>query len=195
MGKIFYIMGKSASGKDRIYSLLEDQRELKLKTLVLYTTRPIRDGEENGKNYYFVSDEKLNEFRKNGNVIEERSYHTVYGIWTYFTADDGQITPGKDRYLAIGTLESYRKMKEYFGENEVVPVYIQVEDGKRLERALNREKEQDNPKYAELCRRFLADQEDFSEDKIKDAGITVRFENDDFDICVKHIINYVNSVS
>ena len=86
-------------------------------------------------------------------------------------------------------------MKEYFGENEVVPVYIQVEDGKRLERALNREKEQDNPKYAELCRRFLADQEDFSEDKIKDAGITVRFENDDFDICVKHIINYVNSVS
>ena len=77
----------------------------------------------------------------------------------------------------------------------MVPVYIQVEDGKRLERALNREKEQDNPKYAELCRRFLADQEDFSEDKIKDAGITVRFENDDFDICVKHIINYVNSVS
>ena len=77
----------------------------------------------------------------------------------------------------------------------MVPVYIQVEDGKRLERALNREKEQDNPKYAELCRRFLADQEDFSEDKIKDAGITVRFENDDLDICVKHIINYVNSVS
>ena len=37
-----------------------------------------------------VDDGKLEEFRKNGNLIEERAYHTVYGIWTYFTADDGQ---------------------------------------------------------------------------------------------------------
>ena len=84
MGKIFYIMGKSASGKDRIYSLLEDQRELKLKTLVLYTTRPIRDGEENGKNYYFVSDEKLNEFRKKYNL---KNYHQrfpgSFPLWRY----------------------------------------------------------------------------------------------------------------
>lgn len=195
MGKIFYIMGKSASGKDRIYSRLAGDKNLNFKKLILYTTRPRRDGEEDGVQYYFADDKKLKEFREKGKLIESRSYDTIYGIWTYFTADDGQITAGKDRYLAIGTLESYRKMKEYFGENEVVPVYIQVEDGKRLERALNREKEQDNPKYAELCRRFLADQEDFSEDKIKDAGITVRFENDDLDICVKHIINYVNSVS
>ena len=123
MGKIFYIMGKSASGKDRIYSLLEDQRELKLKTLVLYTTRPIRDGEENGKNYYFVSDEKLNEFRKNGNVIEERSYHTVYGIWTYFTADDGQVNLTESDYLGIGTLESFMKLKKYYGECSLSCLY------------------------------------------------------------------------
>ena len=91
MGKIFYIMGKSASGKDRIYSLLAAHKELNLKTLILYTTRPIRVGEQDGKNYYFVDDGKLEEFRKNGNLIEERAYHTVYGIWTYFTADDGQV--------------------------------------------------------------------------------------------------------
>ena len=46
MGKIFYIMGKSASGKDRIYSLLAAHKELNLKTLILYTTRPIRAGDE-----------------------------------------------------------------------------------------------------------------------------------------------------
>ena len=195
MGKIFYIMGKSASGKDRIYSILAGDKSLNFKKLVLYTTRPPRDGETDGKQYYFVNDEKLKEFKEEGKLIESRAYDTVYGIWTYFTADDGQVTPGEDRYLAIGTLESYRYMKDYFGKNEVIPVYIQVEDGKRLERALNREKEQDHPKYAELCRRFLADQEDFSEEKIKEAGITVRFENDDLDICVKSIINYVNSVS
>ena len=194
MGKIFYIMGKSASGKDRIYSLLEDQRELKLKTLVLYTTRPIRNGEENGKNYYFVSDEKLNEFRKNGNVIEERSYHTVYGIWTYFTADDGQVNLTESDYLGIGTLESFMKLKMYYGENAVCPVYIQVEDGERLSRALKREKEQENPKYEEMCRRFIADQSDFSEENIQSAGIEKRFQNKDLDICVKEIVNYIKSM-
>ena len=194
MGKIFYIMGKSASGKDRIYSLLEDQRELKLKTLVLYATRPIRDGEENGKNYYFVSDEKLNEFRKNGNVIEERSYHTVYGIWTYFTADDGQVNLTESDYLGIGTLESFMKLKMYYGENAVCPVYIQVEDGERLSRALKREKEQENPKYEEMCRRFIADQSDFSEENIQSAGIEKRFQNKDLDICVKEIVNYIKSM-
>ena len=70
MGKIFYIMGKSASGKDGIYSLLAAHKELNLKTLILYTTRPIRVGEQDGKNYYFVDDGKLEEFRKNGNLIE-----------------------------------------------------------------------------------------------------------------------------
>ena len=61
MGKIFYIMGKSASGKDRIYSLLAAHKELNLKTLILYTTRPIRAGEQDGKNYYFVDDWKNSE--------------------------------------------------------------------------------------------------------------------------------------
>ena len=49
MGKIFYIMGKSSSGKDSIYRQLEENQELGLKRLVIYTTRPIRDGEKNGR--------------------------------------------------------------------------------------------------------------------------------------------------
>ena len=110
MGKIFYIMGKSASGKDNIYSRLAAHKELNLKTLVLYTTRPIRAGEQDGKNYYFADDAKLEEFRKNGNLIEARAYHTVHGIWTYFTADDGQVDLKESDYLGIGTLESFTKM-------------------------------------------------------------------------------------
>ena len=91
MGKIFYIMGKSASGKDKIYGRLAESSELHLKTLVLYTTRPIRSGEEQGKQYFFVDNRKLDELEKAGKVIERRDYHTVHGIWTYFTADDGQL--------------------------------------------------------------------------------------------------------
>ena len=91
MGKIFYIMGKSASGKDKIYSRLAGNKELNLKKLVLYTTRPIRDGEKDGVQYYFTDNQKLKEFEEAGKVIESRAYNTVYGVWTYFTADDGQI--------------------------------------------------------------------------------------------------------
>lgn len=195
MGKIFYIMGKSASGKDRIYSILSKDESLGLKRLVLYTTRPIRAGEENGREYYFTDENRLEEFRKTNRLIESRAYHTVHGIWTYFTADDGQINPQGTDYLGIGTLESYRKMKEYYGEKTVCPIYIQVEDGERLQRALIREKQQENPRYAEMCRRFLADQEDFSEENILAAGIRIRFENDDLDNCVRNIIKYIKSVT
>ena len=195
MGKIFYIMGKSASGKDKIYSILMEKKELKLHKLVLYTTRPIRAGEENGKQYFFTDDKKLEQFRKSGKLIESRSYDTIHGVWTYFTADDGQVDLEKADYLGIGTLESYCRMKEYYGKDKVLPIYIQVEDGERLQRALIREKKRDNPKYAEMCRRFLADQEDFSEEHIREAGIEIRFVNDDLDNCVRNIIKYINSVT
>ena len=195
MSKIFYIMGKSASGKDRIYSRLAGDRTLNLKKLILYTTRPIRDGEKEGVQYYFTDNENLKRFENEGRVIEARSYDTVYGVWTYFTADDGQINLTDGNYLGIGTLESFCKMKEYYGKDTVVPVYIEVEDGERLIRAVRREQEQKIPKYEELCRRFLADQEDFAEKKIKEAGIQIRFVNDDLDLCVESIIKYINSIS
>ena len=132
MGKIFYIMGKSASGKDSIYSVLSEKEELKLQKLVLYTTRPIREGEKEGREYFFTDETKLREFEEQGKLIEARAYQTVHGVWTYFTADDGQVKEDKGNYLGIGTLESYRKMKEYYGEKVMCPVYIQVEDGGRF---------------------------------------------------------------
>ena len=187
MGKIFYIMGKSAAGKDRIYSLLAGNKELNLKKLVLYTTRPIRAGEQDGVQYYFTDDSRLEEFKK--------SYNTKCGIWTYFTADDGQVDLSEGNYLGIGTLESYQKLKQYYGEEHVIPVYIEVEDGERLQRALLREREQEKPKYEEMCRRFLADQEDFSEENIREAGIKLRFANENLELCVRNITYFINSMS
>ena len=46
-----------------------------------------------------------------------------------------------------------------------------------------------------LCRRFLADQEDFSEENIREAGIKLRFANENLELCVENIINYINSLS
>ena len=190
MGKIFYLMGKSASGKDTIFKVLKE-RLPELKSIVIYTTRPIRQNEKEGVEYYFVDEEKLQEFQKSGKVIELREYNTVHGIWKYFTVDDGQFDAG-DNFIAIGTLESYKEMKKYFGEERLVPVYIEVEDGERLNRALLRERAQTNPKYDEMCRRFLADQKDFSEEKIQAAGITRRFQNESKVQCLEEIVGVIH---
>ena len=188
MGKIFYIMGKSSSGKDSIYRQLEGNQELGLKRLVIYTTRPIRDGEENGREYFFADENKLKEFRRNGKLIEARTYQTVYGPWTYFTADDGQVSVGNDSYLGIGTLESFVRLREYYGNEVMWPIYIEVEDGERLERALAREKTQEVPKYEEMCRRFLADAKDFSEENLEKCHITRRFlNNEELSDCIEEV--------
>ena len=190
MGKIYYMMGKSSSGKDTLFK--EVKKALPwLQTITLYTTRPIREGERDGVEYFFVSEDTLNAYEKQGKVIEQRAYDTVHGIWKYATVDDGQINLGTSDYLVIGTLQSYEQMQKFYGPDKLVPIYIEVEDGERLARALAREREQEVPKYAELCRRFLADQEDFSEEKIAAAGITRKFQNVDLEECVEEIAEYI----
>ncbi len=190
MGKICYIMGKSASGKDSVFKELRN-RFPEYKEIVLYTTRPIREGETEGVEYHFVGEERLLELEREGRVIEQRSYQTKHGIWRYFTADDGQIDLQKYNYLVIGTLESYANMRKYFGADMMVPVYVEVEDGERLCRALARERMQKEPKYTEMCRRFLADEEDFSEENLKKAGIGKKFENMKFEDCIDKIGVYL----
>ena len=165
MSKIFYFMGKSASGKDTIFKQIKE-RMPNLKTIVIYTTRPIREGEQEGVEYYFVDEKRLAELEAQGKVIELRAYNTVHGVWKYFTVDDGQFD-GDENYIAIGTLESYAKMLAYMGTDSLVPIYIDVDDGVRLLRAVERERKQKEPKYEELCRRFLADAEDFSEENLQ----------------------------
>ena len=52
MGRIYCVMGKSASGKDSIYHEVMKQ-EPELLPIVPYTTRPIRQGEIEGREYHF----------------------------------------------------------------------------------------------------------------------------------------------
>lgn len=194
--KIVYLIGKSSVGKDTIYKKLK--AKINIEPYVLYTTRPIRTGEKDGIDYNFFSNEKMeyNLKEKKSSIIEYRTYNTVYGPWTYATIKDSQFEKQKD-LLMEGTLESYNAVKKYF-ENEnkvtVIPIYIEVDDGIRLERALKRERQQEKPKYEEMCRRFLADSVDFSEEKIQESQILKRFENIDVDKCVDEIIEYISKI-
>ena len=183
MGKIVYLMGKSSSGKDTIFKELMKEGTMDLRTIVPYTTRPIRAGEENGVEYFFTDETGFQALKEQGKVIEDRAYDTVYGIWRYFTVDDGQIDLAEQNYLMIGTLEAYTKMIAYFGAEAILPVYIELDDGVRLQRALDRELGQEKPKYA--------DSADFSEEKLAAAGIRDRFENTDLTKCLKAITKYL----
>ncbi len=190
MGKIICLMGKSSTGKDTIYKHLLADRRLGLKKIVPYTTRPIRNGERDGVEYFFRSEQDFRQMKEEDRIIEDREYRTVHGLWRYFVADDGQIKENGN-YIMIGTLEAYRHLQDYFGSDRVLPVMIELNDGVRLQRALNRERKQENPKFEEMCRRFLADSEDFSDEKIADAGITDRFVNSNLEQCLDQIRQYI----
>lgn len=195
MGKIFYLMGKSSSGKDTIYKELLKQETLQLKKIVLYTTRPARAGEQDGVQYHFVNEAAVRSFAAAGKIIELREYHTFCGTWKYFTVNDGQIDLAKNQYLIIGTIDSFLKTREYFGKENVIPIMIELDDGIRLQRALDRERSEENPCYEEMCRRFLADAEDFGEERKKAAGIDREFYNEDLNHCLREIEAYILSLS
>lgn len=187
MGKIFCLMGKSSSGKDTIFKKIRDDKELNLKPIVSYTTRPKRTNETNGVEYFFINEKELNKFEKEDKVIEKRVYHTVHGDWYYCTINDEQIDLESNNYLLITTLESYKSLKDYFGEDKVYPLYIHVEDGIRLQRALDREKNQENPNFDELCRRFLADNRDFSKENLSALEINEFYTNKELEECINNI--------
>jgi guanylate kinase len=190
MGRLFCLIGKSGSGKDTVFKRLLVESELLLSPVVTYTTRPRRDNEQNGVEYNFITQDELMNFKNTGKIIEMRQYDTVKGVWYYCTVDDGKIDLSHGDYLTIATLEAFDGLAKRFG-TAAVPLYITVEDGERLTRALTRERAQHSPDYYELCRRFLADREDFNDNRLKKSGIMIDFSNNNLDECVSKIKKYI----
>ena len=191
MGKIFILIGPSCSGKDSIFKIIKDDYS-ELIPITLYTTRPIRNGESNGKEYYFITSEDMNEMVKNNQIIERRDYNTEYGIWSYATSKK-DIDLLNNSYITVNTLVGYNQFRKCYGDN-VIPLFIHVDDEIRLERAMMCEAHQISPKYDELKRRFLADAIDFSKDKLEAAGISKMYENDKLYSCVYEIEKDIDKV-
>lgn len=187
MGKLYIIMGKSATGKDTIYKRLMEQQDFPLKKVIGYTTRPIRRNETNGVEYFFRTGKELEQLRAEGKVIELRTYHTILGEWHYFTVDDGQIDLEQQDYLLISTPAGYEQLRNYYGRERVVPLYIEAGDKERLLRSIRREDGQRQPNYAEVCRRYLADEADFAEAELERLGIDRRYRNDSLERCLSEI--------
>ena len=93
----------------------------------------------------------------------------------------------------IGTLEAYDQIRKHFGQDRVLAIYLEVEDSLRLERALKREQTQEEPKYTELCRRFLADEKDFSEENLAKYKIYKSYRNEDINACISEIVRSIKN--
>ncbi len=200
MSNFIYIMGKSSAGKDTIYQRLKDKIDTNV--YVPYTTRPIRKGEQEGREYHFIEREQFEDLQNRECVMEYRNYNVINkqgqkDIWTYATIADNQWEKQGD-FLSIGTLESYTSILKYLEEHpeknlNMIPVYITIDEQEREKRARKREETQANPNYAEMKRRLEADNIDFSEENLKKAGISDKqtFENYDLDKCVEEIVKYI----
>ena len=117
MDKIYVILGKSASGKDTIYQKIVSMCDLV--PIVYYTTRPIRAGEVDGKDYFYVTEKEIDAAEKSGKLIEKRTYNTVKGLWTYATINDGQFETQRDGIIVLPP-KAYYSFIEYFGKDKIV---------------------------------------------------------------------------
>lgn len=165
MNRIFCVIGKSGAGKDTLYKEILSRATSDLIPIIPYTTRPKRVNETDGLNYFFVGEDQMNIFERNHQIMEKRQYSTVQGIWSYFTLKF-ELEDNKD-YILITTLEGLHNIIEQYGSKIVHVVYLYIDDKERLIRCINRESQQATPDYLEVCRRFIADQEDFSEEHMK----------------------------
>lgn len=161
---IFCIFGPSGSGKDTfVKDILKEIPELKFQ--VPLTTRPKRSGEVYGKEYFFISKEKMEAMIASNQLMEHRKYNVLVDekpdVWYY-----GNEIPIADNSIIIGTPEVVRSLVKFTDEHEdqynFFTIYLLVEEKERLSRMIKREALNEEPNWDELVRRFFADQEDFS---------------------------------
>ena len=163
LNKIAFFIGPSGSGKDTFF--YKSLNIYDVEPIVLLTTRPMRDGEKDGREYHFVTPKKMDLLEQKNLLIERRNYNTQHGIWSYATGMQ-QIDLSRYNYLTPNTWEGYSKFLKHYSKESLIPIYFQLDDGIRLERCLQREKKSGNGRYAEMCRRYLADEQDFTQEML-----------------------------
>lgn len=194
---LFCIMGKSSSGKDSIKKKLLEKDD-RLVNMVPFTTRPMRDGEVNGIDYNFITND---DYLNMKNIIESRIYNIKKSDGSSDTWIYGHNEPENGSiFLMIGTFESYRVMiDKSMNDNSnynIIPIYIEISDEERLYRLIMRETNVNKePNFRELARRYTKDNEDFSLRNLQILGISdaCRFCNDILDDCVNEIHTFIKS--
>ena len=175
--KIVCLCGKSASGKNKISELA--QNNFNIKEAISHTTRPRRTGE--GDIYKFISIKEFKQMKKDNEFIETRIYNTKEGQWCYGLSKEAIDLNSDNNYLVILDMKGLLSLKDYLIEigkiQCLTSVYVYTSSQVRLLRSLNREGNMTNEQVAEVVRRFQADEKDFL--RIEDYIDYVLINNDE----------------
>lgn len=154
MEKLFCALGKSGVGKDAIVSMTKDDLHMPIATS--FTTRPMRDGEVDGREYHFITEEEFNELKESNQLAEYTEYNVADNSTWYYGLTKKELE--SHRYLmVIVNPHGLEQLTEIYGD-KVVSILIECDDMDRIKRSINRD---GKIKPKELCRRFLADEDDF----------------------------------
>lgn len=151
MYEVVAIMGKAGAGKDTLLQEILRQTWW-LHEIVSCTTRPMREGEKDGVNYHFLTNQEFADRVADGRMFEA----VVFNDWCYGTSEEGL----SDRFVNIGVFNP--EGIDILSENPKVnlhTIYVKADDKIRLIRQLNREV---HPDVSEIVRRFGADEKDFA---------------------------------
>ena len=159
--KIVCLCGKSASGKNKISELA--QNNFNIKEAISHTTRPRRTGE--GDIYKFISIKEFKQMKKDNEFIETRIYNTKEGQWCYGLSKEAIDLNSDNNYLVILDMKGLLSLKDYLikiGKIDcLTSVYVYTSSQVRLLRSLNREGDMTDKQVTEVVRRFQADEKDF----------------------------------
>lgn len=181
--KIYFLVGQSSTGKDTIKAELLSTMP-KLKDYTYCTTRPKRDGEVDGREYFFKTREDYENNEVSGVVIESRVYNFNGNTPVVYYSLAKEID--EEAYIITGTPDMCHSFIEYYGSGIVKPIFIVVPDRERLIRAIKRE---DNNKgnYKEVARRFYDEFNEYTKENICSLQGVVFVNNDYLDDCVEDI--------
>ena len=187
--KIFALLGYSSVGKDTILKqVLKDMDDVK--PIISTTTRPMRKGETEGVEYYFIDDTEF--FRRGTDFVEQRIYHTKVkenGIekdatWRYGIE---RMELEKDDYLiVIVDSVGYKELKNYVGNNKIVPIFISAPQEELKARALAR-----GDLEAEVDRRLKDDYERFMDFRVRTVYHEVKNTNGRLEEAIKEVENII----
>lgn len=160
---IYILCGKSASGKDTVKNELLDSKKYgdQFQRVHTCTTRPRRDGEIDGRDYIFLSDDKFMELVEAKEIFESRVYETCVNgrkaLWKY-----GSMKLDKKRvqdydYICILDPNGVRSYINEYGKENITVIVLECDGIIRELRARKR----GSFDAKEWCRRYQSDEEAF----------------------------------
>lgn len=187
--KIFALLGYMGVGKDTILKqVLKDIDDVK--PIISTTTRPMRKGETEGVEYYFIDDTEF--FRRGTDFVEQRIYHTKVkengvekdATWRYGIE---RMELEKDDYLiVIVDSVGYKELKNYVGNGKIVPIFISAPQEELKARALAR-----GDLEAEVDRRLKDDYERFMDFRVRTVYHEVKNTNGRLEEAIKEVENII----